>query len=99
MLDFILRYPVFYQYSSLIKQQEKALKVLHGFTDEVIRKRREELLSMKSNNNDSSGQEDDDEASMGIRKKRALLDLLLNSTIDGQPLSDLDIRSEIDTFM
>lgn len=99
MLDFILRYPIFYQYSSLIKQQEKALHVLHGFTDDVIRKRRKELLSMKSNNNDSSSQEDEDDKSMGIRKKRALLDLLLNSTIDGQPLSDLEIREEVDTFM
>lgn len=98
MLDFILRYPVFYQYSSLIKQQEKALQVLHGFTDDVIRQRRKELLSTK-NNNDSSSQDDEDEASMGIRKKRALLDLLLNSTINGQPLTDLEIREEVDTFM
>lgn len=99
MMDFILRYPLFFQYSKLIKQQDKALRVLHGFTDDVIRKRRKELLAMKSNNNDSISQEEEDDKSMGIPKKCALLDTLLNSTVDGKPSNDLEIREEVDTFM
>lgn len=99
MFDFILRYPFFYQYSNLIKQQDKALQVLHGFTDDVNRKRRKELMTLKVNNNDTSSQEDEDNAILGIRKKRALLDVLLNSAVDGKPLTDLEIREEVDTFM
>lgn len=33
------------------------------------------------------------------KRKLALLDVLLHSTIDGQPLSNMDIREEVDTFM
>lgn len=102
MLDFILRYPLFYQHSSLAKQQAAALRVLHGFTDDVIRKRRQELLAIKINNNENSSslqEEEEENEAIGIRKKRAFLDLLLHSTIDGKPLNDLEIREEVDTFM
>lgn len=33
------------------------------------------------------------------KQKLALIDILLKSTIDGKPLSNLDIREEVDTFM
>lgn len=96
MLDIILRYPVFYKYSTLAKREKAALKVLHGFTESVIRRRRQELQNIKINNNDLSSKENDE---IGIKKKLAFLDVLIKSTIDGKPLTDLEIREEVDTFM
>ena len=68
----------------------KCLKVLHGFTDNVIKSRRDELLTRSQEN-----------ASVNFdgKKKQALLDILLQSTIGGAPLSNADIREEVDTFM
>ena len=96
-----LRYPLLFKYSKLRKTEEKAIRVINDFVDDVIRKRRQELIesASKENNNENgtTAVADDD---MGIhRKKRALLDILLQSSIDGKPLSDGDIREEVDVFM
>lgn len=93
MVNFALRYPLIYKFSKLRKTEIAALRILHGFAYDVIRKRRQELTE-KSNNNDEDAADD-----VGIRKKRALLDILLQSSIDGKPLTDLDIREEVDVFM
>lgn len=54
-----------------------------------------EFNENQQSSKDSNGDDDD----VGIRKKNAFLDLLLQSKIDGQPLSNQDIREEVDTFM
>lgn len=69
----------------------KCLKVLHGFTDGVIQGRRNELLNQEKTESLTE--------SSGIKRKMALLDLLLQATIDGKPLTNSDIREEVDTFM
>lgn len=74
--------------SPLYWKQKKCLKVLHDFTDSVIVARRNELVSKSNQNGDQPS-----------KRKLALLDVLLHSTIDGQPLSNMDIREEVDTFM
>lgn len=75
---------------TLKRTQDQAIKVLHSFTRSVIRARREQLMSAPENRSIDVD---------GVKTKYALLDILLRSTIDGEPLSDADIQEEVDTFM
>lgn len=93
-LDFLLRYSFFFRFSRMAWRQRKLLKVLHSFTDRVIIDRRKMLTEFNRNTIDRSFDED-----MGIKKKIAFLDLLLQSTINGKSLTNLEIREEVDTFM
>ncbi len=89
------RYDVLYKFTSTYKKQKKLLEILHGFTDKVIIERREKLLKNKIFE-DGLKQNDDE---FGPKKKIAFLDVLLQATINGQPLTNVDIREEVDTFM
>lgn len=90
--DFVLRYDVFFKFTRTYQRQKTLIKALHDFTDKVIVARREKLL------HESVSVANDEEA-FGVRKKMALLDILLKSAIEGQQLTNEDIREEIDTFM
>ncbi|KAL1491450.1 hypothetical protein ABEB36_012048 [Hypothenemus hampei] len=72
------------------------LKVIHGFSNKVIEARKRELQNQP---NPASLEQNNKTEVEGKKKKLALLDVLLNTTIDGQPLSQEDIREEVDTFM
>lgn len=72
-------------------KERHMLKTLHGTTKSVIKNRREELMKIKGNQTS----EDD----FGKKKRSPFLDTLIQSTINGKPLSDDDIREEVDTFM
>lgn len=93
IFDIIHRIEFLHRFTQLYKQEQKAMKILHDFSDSVIIKRRNELENAAQNNSATLKNE------FGIKKKIAFLDLLLQSTIDGQPLSNADIREEVDTFM
>lgn len=84
-----MRSDFIFKLSGLHAKQEKLLKVIHGFTDSVIVARRNELTKMID-----VGRKDPE-----TREKSSLIDILLRSTINGQPLSNMDIREEVDTFM
>ncbi|KAJ8262289.1 hypothetical protein GJAV_G00164760 [Gymnothorax javanicus] len=73
------------------KEHDRTLKILHSFTESVIRERAECI---------SSSAESDRESEQGLRKRRAFLDMLLKSTDEeGHGLSHRDIQEEVDTFM
>ncbi|CAH0557342.1 unnamed protein product [Brassicogethes aeneus] len=74
------------------KIQNQAIKVLHNNTYSVIRQRRKELEESKK-------QLVEIEDDVGTKKRMAFLDLLLKATVDNKPLSNEDIREEVDTFM
>lgn len=77
------------------KRYDHALKVLHSFTHDIIEKRRKSIID-----DIGAGEVNylDDDA-VGIKKKLALLDVLLKSTVDGKPLKNSEIAEEVDTFM
>ncbi|XP_053113906.1 cytochrome P450 4V2 isoform X2 [Hemicordylus capensis] len=79
------------------REHYRSLKILHGFTDNVIAEKACELKKQQE-------QHKPDAVSNGeqskLKVRRAFLDLLLNVTDeDGKKLSYLDIREEVDTFM
>nr|QSD59141.1 CYP4C122 [Diaphanosoma celebensis]QST15031.1 CYP4C33-like protein 2 [Diaphanosoma celebensis] len=85
-----------FQLSKYGAEQRKCLKILHDFTDKVIRERKLEHKERKNRPVETVTDGDD----IGSVKRRlAFLDLLIESSKDGQVLSDTDIREEVDTFM
>ncbi|GFT35166.1 cytochrome P450 4V2 [Nephila pilipes] len=61
------------------------LKVLHGFTRSVIQEKKKKLLRGEENVNEK-------------RKRKALMDVLLEHHIQMKDLTEEDIREEVDTF-
>lgn len=92
--DVLARYDFLFNFTSYRKRQDKALEILHGYTNSVIRSRRQELAQLKD-----AKSIDDSASDLGIRRKIAFLDMLLQATVDGRPLTDEEIREEVDTFM
>ncbi|KAF5277804.1 hypothetical protein FQR65_LT03785 [Abscondita terminalis] len=86
MIDFI------YKFSKDYSKEQKALGFLHGMSDSVIKTRREELQSQSSS--DLTIEHDSE-----TKKRVAFLDILLTSQVDGVPLTNEEIRNEVDTFM
>ncbi|XP_058814828.1 cytochrome P450 4d1-like [Topomyia yanbarensis] len=78
------------------REQKKVIMKLHNFTNSVIDSRRKLL---EQENSTTKVTFDLDEENMYSKRKMTFLDLLLNVTVDGKPLSREDIREEVDTFM
>ncbi|XP_072387893.1 cytochrome P450 4d2-like isoform X2 [Diabrotica undecimpunctata] len=80
-----------YRFTPNYYREQKAIKILHDQTDKIIDTK---IREKSKNGNIHYNQQDE-----STRKRLAFLDLLLESTIDGNPLSRLAIREEVDTFM
>lgn len=89
-----LIYTLLYPHKKL--RQMKLIRIMREFTQKVIEDRRKALIESRLRRPSTEGGDHDD---VGTKKRSALLDVLLQSTIDGKPLSDEDIREEVDTFM
>jgi hypothetical protein len=72
--------------------QKESVEVLHGYTKSVINSKRKELEETRKEGNYS------DVDDLGRKKKKVFLDLILEATVDGQSLSDKEIREEVDTL-
>ncbi|EAT37902.1 AAEL010154-PA [Aedes aegypti] len=74
---------------------KKCLETIREFTLSIIEKRRSTLNVFDKNGGTSEVCND----STGLKKKMALLDILLQTEIDGRPLTNEEVREEVDTFM
>lgn len=61
------------------REQEKCARIMHKFTQKIIDERRRKLMNEKTENLENL---DDDD--IGLKKKMCLLDVLLQSTVDGK---------------
>ena len=82
-----------YDLTSNKRQVVKYTKIMNNFTTKIITQRR--ALVEKENNENLKNLDDDD---VGLKKKMCLLDVLLQSSVDGKPLSNADIQEEVNTF-
>ncbi|XP_017787233.1 PREDICTED: cytochrome P450 4d2-like [Nicrophorus vespilloides] len=81
-----------YKYTNLYKTELEALETITSFSLGIIEKRRKFLESRHSDDEDECDE-------FGKRRKMTFMDILLKSTIDGKPLTNEEIRQEVDTFL
>uniref|UniRef100_A0A182MIU5 Uncharacterized protein n=1 Tax=Anopheles culicifacies TaxID=139723 RepID=A0A182MIU5_9DIPT len=96
LFSFLREYKWAFQFTKAHDRQKELLKVVHGFAYRVISERKKQLQDEREK---QKAQEKLEEEDVYGKRRMTLLDLLLNVSIDGAPLSDSEIREEVDTFM
>lgn len=76
--------------NSGFKKQNYLIKTLHQFVNNLIKSRRANLSVFQEKDNKSTEK-------VSLNKRKVLLDILLNATIDEKPLTDHDILGEVNT--
>ncbi|KAM0730375.1 Cytochrome P450 4C1 [Formica fusca] len=80
------------------RKYNSGLNIIHKFTKEVIRKKK--IARRQSRNGSAKLGNEDDELDIGKRKRKVFLDLLLDQNEkDETPLTDDELRAQVDTFM
>ena len=83
-----------FNFTKLGKQHAECLKILHGFTMKIIKIRKKEITQNIISKSTSQNDE------IGIKKKKAFLDYLLEENIkDENIIDEKGIQEEVDTFM
>ncbi|XP_022214225.2 cytochrome P450 4d8 [Drosophila obscura] len=75
-------------------RQTQLIRTMHNFTTKVIEERRRTLEEQQRAKISQSADDD-----VGRKRRMALLDVLLLASVDGRPLTNDEIREEVDTFM
>ncbi|XP_046382306.1 uncharacterized protein LOC124153250 [Ischnura elegans] len=84
-----------FKLTPLYRQQEKVLKILHDFTERVIKDKKEEYLRNKA----SKEKKSKGDSKVTKKKVKAFLELLIELSEEKNELTDEEIREEVDTFM
>lgn len=93
-----LALPLLYRFLApqMYRTEQKGIKLVHDFTEKIIAEKQNSLaLAQKSQNIEHK----DDSLELGAKSRMAFLDVLLQATVNDQPLSDKQIRDEVNTFM
>uniref|UniRef100_A0A336KJ13 CSON009391 protein n=1 Tax=Culicoides sonorensis TaxID=179676 RepID=A0A336KJ13_CULSO len=77
----------------VISVHQECIALVNKVVDKIIEERRGKLLKEKENNNLNEN------AETSTKKRPALLDILLEAQIDGDPLTNENIRNEVKVFM
>ncbi|XP_069966091.1 cytochrome P450 4d1-like [Bactrocera oleae] len=94
MFDMKYYFDFIFRCTSKAKEAERALAIINSYADKVILQRRKELTHAPQQPlHEAAG------SAVGLKRKQTLLDILLNSTMDGKSLSNVDICEEVHTFM
>lgn len=81
------------------KEFERNLKIIEEFNNEIIAQRRLELASREVEQEADDTKDAEENIYFRKKKKMVLMDILLQSQIDGKPLTDAEVREEANTFL
>lgn len=102
MFNAFLHTDFVFKFTKMHKEFQENLKIIEDFNNEIIVKRRKELenrRAQEAEKEQNAQNDDEDSLYFGKKRKMALMDILLQSEIDGKPFSDQDVREEVNTFM
>ncbi|CAB3360551.1 Hypothetical predicted protein [Cloeon dipterum] len=81
------------------REQIKYKNILHSFTDKVIKERKQLIEQQKKEEGKLAVVKEGEESDFGRKKRAIFMDLLIESSDNGNLLTDEDIREEVNTFM